>query len=160
MNPSVFYFLSSMLIGSVFSYPTNVPEGACVSMTPGHGTSAQKNASPYKIEASPKIVRQGDLVQVVLYGSEPFKGFYLQARDQNGTPIGSFTRNDIVKTHNCGNGEKNAAFHGVRGLKNNLEIYWTAPKDFTGQVTFTSSFVSEFEKFWTFVRANPITVKA
>jgi len=35
-------------------------------------------------------------------GGEQFIGFYLQARDANGIPIGTFSPNELTKVHNCG----------------------------------------------------------
>jgi hypothetical protein len=157
--------VSCLCIGSVLPYPTQVPNtpAVCKNMIPGHGPSPQKTKSPYTVTAWPRRVNQGDAVQVVLSGEggEEFKGFYLQARTADGTPIGTFTPTDTIKVHSCGDGKNNAAFHGVRGLKDEVEVFWNAPKDFQGDVTFTSSFVSEFEQFWTQVKApQPVTVKA
>ena len=45
---------------------------------------------------------------VVLTGQIPFKGYYIQARTLDGTPVGSFTPNPdpavVTKVHSCGNG--------------------------------------------------------
>ena len=35
-------------------------------------------------------------------GTAKFKGFYLQGRNEDSKPVGSFANNDVAKTHSCG----------------------------------------------------------
>lgn len=40
-------------------------------------------------------------VTIYAKNGEKFKGFYVQARDEKGTPIGTFNENTNAKTHSC-----------------------------------------------------------
>ncbi|CAG7819702.1 unnamed protein product, partial [Allacma fusca] len=97
--------LAVLLLGitaTVTAFPDNVPAttSTCMEMTPGHGDGPQKSASPYQVATSVTRLKSGGQLEVTIKGSA-FKGFYVQARDSEGNPVGSFLSNKLTETHSC-----------------------------------------------------------
>lgn len=89
--------------------------------------------------------------------SNPFLGFYVQARDDKNNAVGTFSPSDEVKVHNCGGIRNNAAHHANGKIeKASVRVTWKAPKSFQGPVTFLASFVKEYDTFWTKIKSPEV----
>jgi len=149
------------LFDVALSYGAGAPEDACVSMTPNHGVDPQKSAAPYQLLLSSNDVLSGGSVTVTIKGTKgnSFKGFLLQARDSAENPIGTFQ--DITsnsKTINCG-GQQTTATHLSPDDKSEVQVYWNAPANHQGKVTFKATVAQDGEVFWVGQVAKPITVQ-
>ncbi|ODN05539.1 putative defense protein 3 [Orchesella cincta] len=132
--------IGTILVGYVSCYPNYVPNSpdVCSKMIPGHGPRPQTTPSPYEIVLNKQSVFGGNNLQVELKGKngEKFKGFYIQARDQDGSPIGLFQspNENESKAHTCFGVKNNAIHHTNRNDKESITLYWKAPEAFVGKV--------------------------
>ena len=108
----------AVFIQSSHAYSLGAPDAACKRMTPGHGFDAvnSKNpdptAAPVKLRLNPtdgSDIVSGQNVSVSLESADPensgFKGFIIQARDEQDSQVGSFTiEGDLVSHMTCGKG--------------------------------------------------------
>ena len=87
--------LYSLLFHAVLAKPSGAPNDACVSMTPGHDTSAQTVlSSPYQVTVDESYYEAGKAVNVTIKssGNDIFNGILVQAREANkNTTIGTFS---------------------------------------------------------------------
>lgn len=86
--------LYSLLFHAALAYSSGAPKGACETMTPNHGPSAQKVESPYQVTLDKRYYKVGEPVGVTIKssGNDIFKGILVQARAVNGnTAIGTFS---------------------------------------------------------------------
>ncbi|CAG7837712.1 unnamed protein product [Allacma fusca] len=145
----------------VTAFSDNVPEttSTCVEMTPGHGDGPQNSASPYQVVTSVTRLKSGEHLEVFINGTA-FRGFYVQARDSEGNPVGSFLPNNLTETHSCFGKKSNAAHHNSPTSKTSLRIFWNSPSNFTGKVAFTGTVVKDFATYWTFIKSKPIEIQA
>ncbi|CAG7831325.1 unnamed protein product, partial [Allacma fusca] len=54
----------------------------------------------------------------------------------------------------------NAAHHNSRTSKTSMPIFWKAPPNFTGKVTFTATVVKDFATYWTHLKSKPVEIQA
>merc|ERR1711893_374871 len=82
----VFAVLSLCVV--VRALPGGAPEQACGDLVPQHGASPQGSNPPYRIS----VEKDGRdfLVSVESSNGRPFRGFILQARDENERVVGHF----------------------------------------------------------------------
>jgi len=161
MHRYVIFLLLGVFVGQVLSYPNEVPatDSVCRTMTPGHGPRPKDGPSVYKITPQVTSVPHDGILEVELKGEKDFRGFYVQARNANGEPIGTFIPKDAnTKVHNCFGGKNNGIFHGSRGTRNNVVVSWKPPKDYSGNVNFVATFVQDFDNFWTNVNGGSVAV--
>jgi hypothetical protein len=86
------------LTNRAWSFPYGMPEDACVTMHPGHGTNiAQSLPPPFKISVSKESYRDSDsiIVTLTMLDGEKLKGFSIQARriatsGRTDEPVGFF----------------------------------------------------------------------
>lgn len=122
--------------------PSGAPVSACTTMLPFHGggIAPMANESPFEIRIGQTSVRQGEIMFVFIESTPAelsFGGFMIQARVNNGPfqIIGTFNIDAAVRLIDC-DGFQNTATHSSTTQKSNLELSWTAPNDFVGQVVF------------------------
>jgi len=130
-------------------------------MVPGHSAEIQTASSnPYQIIVKEGSVKAGGTIEVTINGKkgEQFVGYFLQARDADGNPLGEFIPSELLKTNSCLGKRKNGAHHTSNTPKKEVKIQWKAPADYQGPITFTGSFVKNFETFWAGVKAKVISV--
>nr|QTY40882.1 venom polypeptide precursor [Doratifera vulnerans] len=146
-------------------YSIGAPESACVDMVPGHGIPPQKEAPPYTITTSTKIVKAGSPMEVVITAKDPkkaIKGLLLQAR-QGDEPIGTFTvapNDNFAQLLNCGT-PGNAVTHKKHEDKDDkltVSFVWTPPADFNGDIKFRATIAHSFDVFWVGVESAPVKV--
>ncbi|OXA44906.1 putative defense protein isoform X2 [Folsomia candida] len=146
------------------SFSVSVPatRSVCKSMKPGHDQYKPQasSSSPGNVTTDITQVRGGETVDVTIYArnGEKFKGFYIQARDEKGAPIGTFNENTYVKTHSCGGIKSNAAHHVNSEDKTKVQVSWTAPANYNGRVQILATIVQRFNTYWTGIKANAISV--
>jgi len=161
-------FLTAVLLAVICvdianSFSVSVPpvKSVCKSMHPGHHKyKPQEVESPFSITTDVSEVRGGNVVEIQLQGlgNRTFKGYYLQARDHNESPIGMFNPNTLAKVHNCGGVRSNAAHHANSEEKERVIVSWVAPKRFSGDITFTVTMLENFVTFWLQMKAPPVKV--
>ena len=87
--------LYSLLFHAALARTGGAPNGACVTMTPSHGSSAQLTVeSPYHVTLDKLCYKPGEAVGVTIKSSGDyiFNGILVQARKVNGnTAIGTFS---------------------------------------------------------------------
>ncbi|CAL8097095.1 unnamed protein product [Orchesella dallaii] len=155
----VLFVLWTMIISYVSCYPNHVPNSpdVCSKMIPGHGPRPQPTANPFEIVLNKQSMLGGNNLQVVLKGKngEKFKGFYLQIRDQNGSPIGLFQspNENESRAHTCFGIKDNAIHHTSRNDKERITVYWKAPEAYTGKVKVVATVVQDFETYWVGLQA-------
>ncbi|CAL8094434.1 unnamed protein product [Orchesella dallaii] len=159
----VLFLVVILAVDNVSSFSVSVPpvKSVCRSMQPGHDKyKPQTIDSPFSVSTDISEVQGGSVVEVLLQGSgnKTFKGYYLQARDSNDSPIGMFNSNTLAKVHSCGGIRANAAHHANSEEKNRIAVSWMAPKRYSGEITFTATFVENYVVFWTQVKAQTIKV--
>jgi len=158
-------FIHSLSTNHVAGFTVGPPPlpTVCKTMNPQHHDyKAQSTDSPFMITADRTEVAAGSSVFVNLFTIDPetkFIGFYVQARDENDNPIGTFNPNANTKVHNCFGRRANAAHH-ASGLvkKDNVTIVWTAPDNFHGEVVFTATAMRDFVTYWVFLQTDPVQV--
>lgn len=159
----ILFLVIIMSVDNVKSFSVSVPpvKSVCKSMHPGHDKyKPQTVDSPFSVSTDITEVQGGSVVEVLLQGSsnKTFKGYYLQARDSHDAPIGMFNSNTLAKVHSCGGIRANAAHHANSEEKDRIRVSWMAPKRYSGDITFTATFVENYVQFWTQVKAQTIKV--
>jgi len=112
----------ALFIQSSHAYSLGAPDAACKRMTPGHGFDAvnqspDPSGAPVKLTLNPpdgSDIVPGQTVSVSLeaQGEPGFKGFIIQARDEQDSQVGSFTiEGDLVSHMTCGKGIHNSITH-------------------------------------------------
>uniref|UniRef100_A0A147BFW6 Putative reeler n=2 Tax=Ixodes ricinus TaxID=34613 RepID=A0A147BFW6_IXORI len=148
--------------GTLWAWPSGAPHKACDDQNPKHGENQpQTTQSPFVVHATPNAVGQGQHVTVTVYGSIPFKGILLTARDVNTSQIlhGTFTPDENSKTLDCAEGQANAITHRCSTEKSQVAVYWTPPAGYTGQVYFSATVVQAFTTYWKGLTSDGVFVQ-
>jgi len=146
---------------SAQGYETGAPLEVCENMLPQHGAPAQTNDSPYTLTPNRKSVKGGETVTLTLASKDfsKFKGFMVQARNNAGVPIGSFTPLPASKNNNefkgkwklisCPNGPvNNTATHVNAVEKSRVVLSWIAPKDLNQSFKFKYTVAKNGGEYW------------
>jgi hypothetical protein len=145
---------SLLLLLAALAKPDGAPDGTCREMKPHHnGSQEMETDSPYKIYVK-KVDRS--TYNLVLRNKKdngtPFKGFILQARDDNyDSPVGEFflKGSNAIKFMNCSMAfPMSSITHTNREPKVSVEVDWKAPTGFKGDVVFKATVVQQFNTFW------------
>lgn len=78
------------ILTTLLAHQNGAPELACLDMIPHHATPEQLSPFPYTVEASSNQVAPNGIVKITLSGIKPFKGFFIQVRNEEGRAVGSF----------------------------------------------------------------------
>lgn len=78
------------IFATALAHLNGAPELACVDMFPHHETSEQLTPFPYTVTADPTLTVPNGIVKITLKGIMPFKGYFIQVRNDNGIAVGSF----------------------------------------------------------------------
>ena len=90
-----------------------------------------------------------------------FRGFVIQAVDQNGAPIGEFTfdRSQRTKCLQCGDSSCATITHKNAGGKVGVVATWTSPNDFNGKVLFRYTVVTSYFEYWVNIYGPSVIVE-
>ncbi|XP_077498819.1 putative defense protein [Amblyomma americanum] len=158
---ALFCLVAALLPVVLRAYPSGAPAGVCNTELPKHGNAEpQASQSPYVIQATPVNIAQGGRVTVTVYGSSPFKGLILTARDVHTSELlkGTFTPDVQTKTLDCTGATANAITHNSRDDKTQVVVSWTAPAGYTGQVYFSGTVLQSAYVFWKGITSDAVFV--
>ncbi|XP_049842240.1 reelin domain-containing protein 1 [Schistocerca gregaria] len=137
------------------AFPDGAPVDACVKPRPnqpyhGQARPGDPRDNPFSIVASDDRYGPGSKITVTIEGGrgEPFRGFFVQARDAaTGAWLGTWEENP---PYTNGLPECAAITHGDNRDKARVTLTWQAPRDAGdgGQVYFTGSVVQDYATFW------------
>jgi len=145
--------------GLVTGYSTGAPDTQCSSLTPGHGqTPLQNSGSVFTVTANGSTVKGGEELTIAV-GGGPFIGFLVQVRDvATDKPVGSFKDHDDAKHLKCDN-TKDSMTHRSSDVKNSLELTWSPPASWTGQVQVLATVVEDYSNYYVKLPSATITVE-
>ena len=108
-------------------------------------------------------VRAGENVTLTVEAKpkRQFRGFVIQAVDQNGAPIGDFTfdRSQRTKCLQCGDSSCATITHKNAGGKVKVVATWTSPRDYDGQVLFRYTVVTSYFEYWVNIYGPSVIVE-
>merc|ERR1712024_199113 len=134
-------FIFSLMGTSVLSYSSGPPSSTCSSLTPGHsGITYNENSANLKIDI---LDASKGLINVAINSQKIFKGFIIQARDDNGSPIGTFLTG-FYKKMECSGSNGNTISHTSATNKNSVVSRWRAPNGYKGIITFRATVVYNY----------------
>lgn len=132
--------------------------GACNNMIPQHsGNSAQTSAPPFQITLDKTMYAGGDVITVNLSrtATNQFKGFFIQARNQDGTKIPGFALIQNSKFLQCDT-PNDAVTHTEASPKDSVTFQFTAPATSRGNITIVATAVESFNTFWVRIPSETI----
>lgn len=144
-------FLLLHMAPNANGHGTGAPVSRCDSMLPGHsGSTQQESAAPFNVS---RELQPDNTVKVTLTGTNPFKGFFIQARradDQEALVPGMFTVSDesVIQTLNCEDKQSSAVTHQDKSEKSEIVVFWTPPSDWDGEVVFRATVVQSYTTYW------------
>ena len=108
-------------------------------------------------------IRAGENVTLTVQAKpkRQFRGFVIQAIDQNGAPIGEFTfdRSQRTKCLQCGDSSCATITHKNAGGKVGVVATWTSPNDFNGKVLFRYTVVTSYFEYWVNIYGPSVIVE-
>merc|ERR1712226_157268 len=142
----------------------------CVNLEPGHDSEPMPNdgVGPFKsvpttCSVNKESIRAGENVTLTVQAKpkRQFRGFVIQAIDQNGAPIGEFTfdRSQRTKCLECGNSSCATITHKNAGGKVGVVATWTSPNDYDGQVLFRYTVVTSYFEYWVNIYGPSVIVE-
>ncbi|XP_026737540.1 putative defense protein 3 isoform X2 [Trichoplusia ni] len=144
------FIVGLILCWGVQSFPDGAPIDTCVknrANQPNHGQHRPQPLSslPYRVAASALLYGPNTPVTVTIEGTEPFKGFFLQARSvENDDWIGAWEPAPNTTVHP----ECASITHGDPEFKTRATLLWRAPPDAQGKVYFTGTVLKNYGTFW------------
>ncbi|XP_067309207.1 putative defense protein 3 [Pseudorasbora parva] len=158
MNVQFLILVLGLNFHAVTAYRNGQVTEECDSMTPGHvPNNASTLEPPYTVTSNASSYTDGQVITVTLQANATgFKGFLLQARDENG-PVGTFTIMDIDNSQllTCGT-EGSAVSHTSDVEKSTIVAQWKAPYSNNRDIRFRATFVQNFSLFWVGVQSDPV----
>ncbi|XP_063869238.1 putative defense protein 1 [Scylla paramamosain] len=130
------------------AFPEGAPIEACIyGNKPNHYGTKPKPPQDSKVKffASDSYYEPGSIIYVHIQGGNPFKGFFVQARDAKTKEwIGSFQGNaDLESYPECA-----AVTHKSRRPKSEVVLAWQAPAHGRGEVFFTGTVLENYANYW------------
>lgn len=143
--------LMAALLYAADARPEGVPADACETMNPGHAAAPQTTPCPYKLYLNKYDISKNEKVMFTIEAPQGRKigGFMVQARNNDGKPIGEFvvTANDI-KTIDCSGGKRNTASHTSSEPKDKVQMSWKPPESYAGTCTFFATVAEDRDTYW------------
>ncbi|XP_053549694.1 putative ferric-chelate reductase 1 [Bombina bombina] len=144
----------------VTSFSNGKVQAACFTMEPNHGTRAQTSPAPYNVTVSKTSYTNGERLTVTLStnpGETSFKGFLIQARDNNNSALGMFeVSGSDVQTLQCTNAA-NTISHTSSDLKSSIHVTWVAPDSNVSDIQFRTTVVQQGNTYWLNVPSPKLT---
>ncbi|KAG5674315.1 hypothetical protein PVAND_004292 [Polypedilum vanderplanki] len=144
-------FCAILCIKNSFQSPNGAPPSACLNMTPQHGANLpQIESAPISIVSQTGITARSTIIVTIRANENfQFRGFFIQARAQNGEIIGRFLWNDNINLVECDNRIGAGATHMNNSLKSEVQLLWEAPYVSQNLVfNFVVTIVETFDRFW------------
>ena len=129
-------------------------KGACLDLTPKHNANAQPSPSNHQLEFKKDTFGLGEKVDFELKVPAPnhFKGFLIQARNENNEIVGHFETEDFnVDLMDCDAKEHSSITHVNAQDKQSIKASWISPMNSTvvkTGVKFFYTVVERKDKFW------------
>ncbi|XP_030837198.1 putative defense protein 3 [Strongylocentrotus purpuratus] len=166
---SFFWSLAFLaVVPLVMAYPTGAPLGTCVNLTPKHFNSTnptvlippQAGPSPYALSVSKNMYSPSEELTVTVTSDtgDYFEGFLLQARLADDTLVGTFSDppTNNTKLLQCTDLGDSVTHTSSARKDAGTSFTWTAPSSDVGNVTFTATFVLQYDEFWVKVTSQEI----
>ncbi|XP_075214692.1 putative defense protein [Lycorma delicatula] len=153
------FFLGSLK--SAWNYADVPGVKACFNLYPLHGFANQDpSTSPYRIYFDEDFVHTNDVIKVTINGTQPFKGFLIEARTKLSSIElqGRFLNTEDAVNMHCGHGRENAAGHFNNEFKDQVVIQWTPLKIIPESIKFYATVVYNFSTFWTGISSRRLDV--
>jgi len=160
-------FLTVSFLSMAHGFTAGAPplKTVCRDMVPQHHEyKPQPTASPYLISVDKTAADGGTVLRIRINSTDALgtkvRGFYIQARDsETNMPIGTFSTSNNVGTHSCNGKRMNAATHTNGNiLKDYVDVEWTAPFDYEGEVLILGTVLRDFVTFWSGNYAEPVSI--
>ncbi|XP_027049152.1 uncharacterized protein LOC113676667 [Pocillopora damicornis] len=142
-------------VSTVFGFSKGPPLSACENKFPHHKRAvAQQGLPPYNISVSSLLYNPGDNLTVIISGSQPFKGFILNAQGTESSiprPVGTFTQiPSYTASLDCSGDEDTVGHKNPNPAKNlnSLQFTWMAPEKSAGNISFIATIVQNYSTFW------------
>ncbi|CAL4095110.1 unnamed protein product [Meganyctiphanes norvegica] len=169
-NASLIYLCILMLGRSVrtvqgFIYGTNTV--SCEDIKPSLGVEPQTDTSPFIIITDAETLDACDRLKVSLVtvnGDDHFKGFIVQARSEDKQEVvGTFspypgTVELPLRFVDCDNGTSNTVSYDTPSEKKVVHLEWAPSENYTGDIYFAASFITNITTFWSNVTSEPVSV--
>lgn len=142
----------------VESTPEGAPFHACESMDPAHGGEPQTTPCPFKFLLDKTKVRSNETVvfKIKAPRDTKFKGFMVQARNEQQTPVGYFELcSHNIKIISCPGGNRNTATHSYNDDKEEIDMHWWPPEGYAGKITFYATVAEGRKRFWIKQQVSP-----
>lgn len=158
-------YLQLLILLSCCYYVHGKPEGAlpgaCDTMVPGHSAPAQNSPPPFQITLDKTSYGGSDVIAVTLSknSTNKFKGYLIQARNQDGTKIPGFELIQNSKFLQCNN-PNDAVTHTEASPKDSVTFNFTAPAKSRGNITIFATAVEKTATFWVKIPSETIIDKA
>ncbi|XP_042229024.1 putative defense protein 3 [Homarus americanus] len=144
------------VVGGGEAYSSLSVAVACDTMLPGHlSLGPQSSSAPYGIYITPR--NSSYYVTVYGHNQQEFKGFLLQAKDEQGQRAGHFTKVQIPGRIISCTFDGGAVQHKGGDPKTQITVQWE-PRDYRGHVQFGATIVQSYSTYWTNVLSDVLTV--
>ena len=150
-----------LLASSVSSYSSGPPTSVCRSLAPdpsaaGHNALSLTSHIPFDLTVvnsplSTYYNGQTLLLELSNSGKKSFVGFFVQGRNIEGNPVGSFSpQNEYQQLIHCPGVIGNSIAHYNTADESfvSQEFLWTAIGTETNNITFFYTVVHEMDEFW------------
>ncbi|CAG2243382.1 unnamed protein product [Mytilus edulis] len=130
---------------------------ACDSMVPVHQANPQTGTLPFQITLDKTSYNGSDVVAVTLVknSTNQFKGYLIQAINQDGTKIPGFELIQNSKFLQCDN-PNDAVTHTEASGKDSVTFNFTAPATSRGNITIFATAVESKNIFWVKIPSETI----
>ncbi|XP_063409701.1 putative ferric-chelate reductase 1 [Mytilus trossulus] len=132
-------------------------DSSCKTMVPLHQASPQTGTFPFQITLDKTSYNGSDVIAVTLSknSTNQFKGYLIQARNQDGTKIPGFALIPNSKFLQCDN-PTDAVTHTEASGKDSVTFNFTAPANSRGNITIFATAVESKNTFWVKIPSETI----
>ncbi|XP_038067162.1 putative defense protein isoform X2 [Patiria miniata] len=156
-------FLAVLLPYCIIAFPTGPPVNrtVCTSMSPsGHPSNTATGPAPYIIVVSNDTYTAGQPIQVTVRANPgvTFAGFFVQARNQSDSALGTFSNVPQGSQVLACTSAAGAWSHNNKNAKTEITATWMPPSDDLGSIAFQATIVKGPESvYWEGVRSQPLS---
>ncbi|XP_063408776.1 putative ferric-chelate reductase 1 [Mytilus trossulus] len=154
--------LQCVFLMMCFSYVYGTSQGAlpkaCDNMTPHHyGVKGQTGAAPFRLTVDKTEYRGEETIIVKLSktSNKTFKGFLIQARNEDGKKIEGFRLSAQSKFLQC-DSPNDTVTHTEASAKQSYIAEFIAPSTSQGNIAIFATVVHNFETYWVRIQSDLI----